>query len=311
MPRLFTGLEIPSDVSQSLSMLRGGLPGARWIDPENYHVTLRFIGDVDDVIAHEVASMLGRVRREAFELRIEDLKSFGGRKPRQIVATLGPAQALMELQAEHERLMQRVGLEPEGRKYTPHVSLARLRESSSRQVADYLALRAPFRSPPFKVSRFVLFSSRAAVGGGPYVGVTRGPSSAAADHTGFNSLDCTSKMAVAKPWLSASISRISESGVGRGVATSPTTLEKSKVSSASYLRASCCMRLLSARQAMCRNLRPRLRAASSVRSSSMEPTPWLCHGFSIENAASASRVTAPPIGRSSAVPRSVPSMKKP
>ena len=82
---------------------------------------------------------------------------------------LGPAQALMELQAEHERLMQRVGLEPEGRKYTPHVTLARLRDSSSRQVADYLALRAPFRSPLFRISRFVLFSSRASVGGGPYV----------------------------------------------------------------------------------------------------------------------------------------------
>src|SRR5256886_12439342 len=143
MPRLFTGLEIPSDIGQSLATLRGGLPGARWVDPGNYHVTLRFIGDVDDVVAHEIASMLGRVRREAFELRIEDLKSFGGHKPRQIVATLGPAQALMELQAEHERLMQRVGLEPEGRKYTPHVSLARLRESSSRQVAGYLALPAP------------------------------------------------------------------------------------------------------------------------------------------------------------------------
>jgi 2'-5' RNA ligase len=169
MPRLFSAIEIPQSIAARLTLLRAGLTGARWIDPENYHVTLRFIGDVDDVIAHEVASMLGRVRREAFELRIEDLKSFGGRKPRQIVATLGPAQALMELQAEHERLMQRVGLEPEGRKYTPHVSLARLRESSSRQVADYLALRAPFRSPPFKVSRFVLFSSRAAVGGGPYV----------------------------------------------------------------------------------------------------------------------------------------------
>ena len=162
MPRLFTGLEIPADVGQSLATLRGGLPGARWIDPENYH-------DVDDVVAHEVASMLGRVRREAFELRVEDLKPFGGRKPRAIVATLGPAQALMELQAEHERLMQRVGLEPEGRKYTPHVTLARLRDSSSRQVADYLALRAPFRSPLFRISRFVLFSSRASVGGGPYV----------------------------------------------------------------------------------------------------------------------------------------------
>jgi len=169
MPRLFTGIEIPVDIAQSLAMLRGGLPGARWIDQENFHVTLRFIGDVDDVIAHEVASLLGQVRRGAFETRVDDLKSFGGRRPRALVATLGPAQALMDLQAEHERLLQRVGLEPEGRKYTPHVTLARLRESSSRQVADYLALRAPFRSQPFPVSRFVLFSSRASTGGGPYV----------------------------------------------------------------------------------------------------------------------------------------------
>jgi 2'-5' RNA ligase len=86
-----------------------------------------------------------------------------------VVATLAAAPALMELQAEHERLLQRVGLEPEGRRYIPHVTLARLRESSSRQVADYLAMRAPFRSPPFSISRFVLFSSRASVGGGPYV----------------------------------------------------------------------------------------------------------------------------------------------
>jgi 2'-5' RNA ligase len=169
MPRLFTGIELPSEIAELLSMLRGGLPGARWIDPENYHVTLRFIGDVDDPLAQEVASMLGRVRRQAFELRVEDLKSFGGRKPRAIVATLGPEQALIELQAEHERLMQRVGLEPEGRKYIPHVTLARLRDSSSRQVANYLSLRAPWRSPSFKVSRFVLFSSRSSVGGGPYV----------------------------------------------------------------------------------------------------------------------------------------------
>ena len=169
MPRLFTGLEIPRHVAESLAMMRGGLPGARWIDPENYHVTLRFIGDVDDVIAHEVASLLGRVRRPAFELRVEDLKSFGGRKPRAIVATLAAAPAVMELQAENERLMQRVGLEPEARKFIPHVTLARLRESSSRQVAEYLSLRAPFRSPIFSVSRFVLFSSRNSVGGGPYV----------------------------------------------------------------------------------------------------------------------------------------------
>ena len=169
MPRLFTGLEIPSDIGQALATLRGGLPGARWINPENYHLTLRFIGDVDDTVAHEVASLLGRVKRGAFDLHMEGLTSFGGRKPRAVVANVSPAQALLDVQAEQERLMQRIGLEPEGRKYTPHVTLARLRESSSRDVAEYLAARGFFRTSPFKVSRFVLFSSRASVGGGPYV----------------------------------------------------------------------------------------------------------------------------------------------
>jgi len=169
MPRIFTGLEVPAEVAQSLAMLRGGLQGARWIDPENYHLTLRFIGDVDDVTAREVASLLGRVRRRALELRFAELSSFGGRHPRAIVASLSQTPALMELQAEHERLMQRVGLEPEGRKFTPHVTLARLRDVSSRQVAEYLSARAMIQPLPFRASRFVLFSSRASVGGGPYL----------------------------------------------------------------------------------------------------------------------------------------------
>ena len=147
----------------------GGLPGARWIDPENYHLTLRFIGDVDDALAREIAWLLGQVRRREFELRLDGLSSFGGRKPRAVVATVAPSPSVMELQAEHERLMRRVGLEPEGRKYTPHITLARLRDATSRDVADYLSTRSLFGVAPFKVSRFVLFSSRASVGGGPYV----------------------------------------------------------------------------------------------------------------------------------------------
>jgi RNA 2',3'-cyclic 3'-phosphodiesterase len=169
MPRLFTGLEIPVEVGQSLAMLRGGLPGARWIDPENYHVTLRFIGDVDAALAREIASLLDQVSRRGFELKFNGLASFGGRRPRAVIAALQPIAPLLELQAEHERLMQRVGLDPEGRKFTPHVTLARLRDSSSVQVADYLSTRGPVRVTPFSVSRFVLFSARASVGGGPYV----------------------------------------------------------------------------------------------------------------------------------------------
>jgi 2'-5' RNA ligase len=169
MPRLFTGVEIPPEVGQALASLRGGLPGARWIDPENYHLTLRFIGDVDEMTAQEVASLLERVKRNAFELHLEGVMSFGGRKPRALIAMVAPARPLLDVHAEHERLMQRIGLEPEGRKYTPHVTVARLRDSSNRQVAEYLSARGYFRTSPFRVTRFVLFSSRASVGGGPYV----------------------------------------------------------------------------------------------------------------------------------------------
>lgn len=169
MPRLFTALEIPAAIGESLAMMRGGLPGARWIDPDNYHLTLRFIGDIDDALAREIAAMLDRVHRGVFELRLDGLTSFGGRKPRAVVATAAQAGPLMDLQAEQERLLQRLGLEPDGRKFTPHVTLARLRDSSSRQVADYLAARGHYRSASFQVSRFVLFSSRASSGGGPYV----------------------------------------------------------------------------------------------------------------------------------------------
>ena len=170
MPRLFTGLEIPHEIGEALSMLRGGLPGARWIDPENYHLTLRFIGDIDDALAREIAFMLGQVQAPPrSSCASTACPSFGGRQPRAVVAALPPIAPLIELQAEHERIMQRVGLEPEGRKFTPHVTLARLRDSSSRQVADYLAARGPLSSLSFPVSRFVLFSSRASVGGGPYV----------------------------------------------------------------------------------------------------------------------------------------------
>ena len=169
MPRLFTAVEIPPEIGEGLSALRGGLPGARWIDPDNYHLTLRFIGDVDDDTAHDVMVMLGQVRRRAFELKLSGLGQFGGKKPRAVFAAAGASQPLNDLQAEHERIFHRLGLAHDQRKFTPHVTLARLRESYPQEVADYLALRGGYRSPPFLVSRFVLYSSRNSVGGGPYV----------------------------------------------------------------------------------------------------------------------------------------------
>jgi 2'-5' RNA ligase len=169
MPRLFTGVEIPADVADRLALLRGGLVGARWIDRENYHLTLRFIGDVDMVAAEAVAEGLARVRRRSFPLRITGVGALGTRKPHTVAATVEPSSPLLELQAEHDRIVQRAGLPPEGRKYTPHVTLARLRHGSDRDIADYLSLRGGFLAGPFQIERFVLFSSRDSVGGGPYV----------------------------------------------------------------------------------------------------------------------------------------------
>jgi 2'-5' RNA ligase len=169
MPRLFTGIEIPNDIGERLSYLRGGLPGARWIDPGNYHLTLRFVGDIDMDVAHEIADALDRVRRVSFAIRFDGLAAFGTRKPHAIVARATPSRELTELQAEHERILQRIGLPPDGRKFIPHVTLARLRGSNSRDIADYLSLRGGFVAGPVDVERFVIFSSRNSIGGGPYV----------------------------------------------------------------------------------------------------------------------------------------------
>ena len=168
MPRLFTGLEIPPALADELAMMRGGLSGARWIDVENYHLTLRFIGDIDEPTAEAVDEMMAQIRRKPFTVTLEGLDYFGGDKPRAIVARAQASSALVELQAEQERLIRRIGIAPEPRRFTPHVTLARLRQAPVEAVAHYLGTRG-FLSRRFEADRFVLFSSRDSVGGGPYV----------------------------------------------------------------------------------------------------------------------------------------------
>ncbi len=168
MPRLFTGIEIPHDVGFELSMMRGGVRGARWIEPEAYHITLRFIGDISDGLAHDVAHALEAVKGETFAVRLKGVGAFGGRKPRVIYAGVTDCPELMRLQAAHERLLQRLGLSAEGRKFSPHVTLARLGAADPSSVQAYVASHSFYRSRPIEVSRFVLYSSRPSRGGGPY-----------------------------------------------------------------------------------------------------------------------------------------------
>lgn len=173
MPRLFTGLEVPRLLADQLSLLQGGLQSgstkARWIDWENFHVTLRFIGDVDHVMAHEVMLALETVQHEPLTLMIDGLGSFGGNKPHSVFARIAPNHDLSQLQAQQERVLQRLGLPPEQRNFIPHITLARCRGFSAGVVAQWLAMRGGVMSIPFEVDRFVLYSSRDSVGGGPYV----------------------------------------------------------------------------------------------------------------------------------------------
>lgn len=169
MPRLFTALEIPRNAAMSLSLLRGGLPGARWIDVENYHITLRFIGDVENRTADELVDRLDRIDRPEFQIRLDGIGSFGSRKPHSVWAGVSPHPEMTALQGEIERICQRMGLPADPRKFTPHVTLARLKSSRLDDVVHYLSGRGNFQTAPFTAARFVLLSSRESVGGGPYL----------------------------------------------------------------------------------------------------------------------------------------------
>lgn len=169
MPRLFTAIELPDALAQELTLIRGGLLGARWIDAADFHVTLRFIGDIGDADADEIHWALQGIRRAPFDVTVGGADVFGGDRPRAIVASVKPTPALVELQAEHERLIRRIGLAADTRKFVPHVTLARLRQSSAGAVAAFLSLNGFVATRQFRVDHFVLMSARDSVGGGPYL----------------------------------------------------------------------------------------------------------------------------------------------
>ena len=169
MPRLFSGLEIPGEIAERLAMLKGGLEGARWVEPENHHITLRFIGDVDGDTAMRISDALGRIEADAFSLNLDGVGSFGRGKPRAVWAGVAPSEPLASLHRAHEQAALTAGLEPEPRNFHAHVTLARMRKCKASDVAKYLEYNGAFLSPGFAVTRFVLFSARESRGGGPYV----------------------------------------------------------------------------------------------------------------------------------------------
>jgi RNA 2',3'-cyclic 3'-phosphodiesterase len=172
LPRLFSAFEIPPDIAAQLAFFRGGLHGARWIEPADYHLTLRFFGDIDARAAQALAADLAESETLSggapLRLELDEIGVFGGRSPRALFARVKSDPLLTRLQGAHESIARRNGLAPETRKFAPHVTLARLRGVSSGAVGAWLAERAFPLALAFAAKRFVLYSSRDSIGGGPY-----------------------------------------------------------------------------------------------------------------------------------------------
>ncbi|HEY0106278.1 MAG TPA: RNA 2',3'-cyclic phosphodiesterase [Rhizomicrobium sp.] len=159
MPRLFAALAIPDDIAPSLALLQAGVPGARWQTREQLHLTLRFIGDVDGSAAAAVHDALGAIEAPGFALELHGTGAFGGKHPHALWAGVRPNAGLLHLQRKIETAVQRAGLAPDRQKYTPHVTLARLRGAPLGRVMDHLTDHALYGAPPFAVNGFILYSS--------------------------------------------------------------------------------------------------------------------------------------------------------
>lgn len=169
MPRLFAALEIPHNAALSLSLLRGGLHGARWIETEDYHITLRFFGDIDNRMADELVRSLDHIKRNPFRIRLSSINVFRSKTPHSLYARVEPCEELTLLQSDIDRTAKRLGIATDKVKFTPHVTIARLKRVKLDDLLGYLSSRGNFSTDAFPVNRFVMMSSRKSVGGGPYI----------------------------------------------------------------------------------------------------------------------------------------------
>ncbi len=169
MIRLFVGVPLPAEVRESLESLCSGVPGARWVDTDTIHITLRFIGEVDSIQAEDIDAALGDVRGPAFRLALRGVGCFDSRrKVRAVWAGVARSDGLMHLRDKVESAIVRAGFEPERRKFKPHVTLARLKATPSARVGPYLETHNTFAAGPFPVDRFDLLRSHLSHTGARY-----------------------------------------------------------------------------------------------------------------------------------------------
>lgn len=160
MLRLFTAIAIPPEIGQGLGSRQHGIDGARWRPLEAFHITLRFIGDVQEPVAAELDEALERIAAPAFDLQLAGAGHFGeGADIHAVWAGVEDSAPLRRLQRAHERAARATELKPESRLYTPHVTLAYLKRPAASEVGAWIQANNLLRSPAFRVDRFGLYSS--------------------------------------------------------------------------------------------------------------------------------------------------------
>lgn len=160
MPRLFAAIELPTQIRRQLALIGGGIPGARWTPAERMHLTLRFIGEVDDTAMPEVHGALAKVSFAPFDIQLQGIGQFGGRSPRVLWIGVAPSPALFHLHDRINAELAKAGQPAESGNYVPHVTLARLNRAPRRRVGEFIAGHNMAVLPPFTVNEFVLMSSR-------------------------------------------------------------------------------------------------------------------------------------------------------
>jgi 2'-5' RNA ligase len=178
MHRLFVALRPPPAIRDALTDLMDGVPGARWQDDEQLHLTLRFIGLVDRPVAEDVAAALAGTHAPAPEVTLAGVGRFEQRgRTEALWAGVAPHDALAALHRKVDQAMVRVGLEPERRAYLPHVTVARLPRGAQAEieVEAWRARHAGLASEPFALSHLTLYESHLGRSGATYEAIARWP----------------------------------------------------------------------------------------------------------------------------------------
>lgn len=160
MPRLFIAIDLPADRSDALSALRDDSLDVRWTPANQYHITLRFIGDTGEETVEALRNDLRAVEVPSFSISGEGLDVFPSRRrPRVLVARMSTHPELELLREEIERTVVRYGFDPESKPFNPHVTFARVRRGSPREVRQFLKANAGITLAPFSVTDFHLYRS--------------------------------------------------------------------------------------------------------------------------------------------------------